>query len=139
MTERETNIRSVVFLVIGILLLLSLVICIYIVGSESDLVKINAEVLEVKKDADGTGKNDVTVLYEVDGTSYKYNFYYKNEINEGDFIEIYYHKKNNTSVTTFKTTKMIFICPLIGLGLCILVFLNCLRKMMMVQKNLRHL
>ncbi len=128
MTERETNIRSVVFLVIGILLLLSLVICIYIVGSESDLVKINAEVLEVKKDADGTGKNDVTVLYEVDGTSYKYNFYYKNEINEGDFIEIYYHKKNNTSVTTFKTTKMIFICPLIGLGLCILGIFELFKK-----------
>lgn len=128
MTERETNIRSVVFLVIGILLLLSLVICIYIVGSESDLVKISAEVLEVKKDADGTGKNDVTVLYEVDGTSYKYNFYYKDKINEGDFIDIFYHEKNNTSVTTFKTPKIIFVCPLIGLGLCILGIFELFKK-----------
>ena len=44
MTQRETNLRSVLFLVIGILLLLSLVICVYIVSTESDLVKVAAEV-----------------------------------------------------------------------------------------------
>ncbi len=128
MTERETNIRSVLFLVIGILLLLSLVICIYIVSSESDLQRTEAEVLEVVKDADGTGKNDVTVAYDVDGTTYKYNFYYKKDIEVGDFVKMYYHQKNATSVTTFKTKKIIFVCPIIGLILCILGIFELFKK-----------
>ena len=44
MTERETVLRSVLFLVIGILLLLSLVICVYIVSDERDLIKVEADV-----------------------------------------------------------------------------------------------
>lgn len=128
MTEKETNIRSVLFLVIGILLLLSLVICIYIVSSESDLVEIKAEILEVENDADGTGKNNVTVVYDVDGTSYKYNFYYEKDVEVGNTLDIYYHSKNVTSVTTFKTSKLIFICPIIGLGLCIFGIFELFRK-----------
>ena len=61
MTQKETNLRSVLFLVIGILLLLSLVICIYIVSGESDLVKTSAVVTEVSKDSSGTGKTDISV------------------------------------------------------------------------------
>lgn len=128
MTDKETNIRSVLFLVIGILLLLSLVICIYIVSSESDLVGVQAEVLEVNEDADGTGKNDVTVVYDVDGTSYKYNFYYEKDVEVGNTIDIYYHSKNTTSVTTFKTPRLIFICPLIGLCLCIFGIFELFKK-----------
>ena len=51
MTQKETNLRSVLFLVIGILLLLSLIICIYIVSGESDLVKVTSEVTEIKTNA----------------------------------------------------------------------------------------
>ena len=50
MTDRDINIRSVLFLVIGILLVLSLIICIYIVVNEKDLVKTEASVIEVNKD-----------------------------------------------------------------------------------------
>lgn len=128
MTDRETNIRSVLFLVIGILLLLSLVICIYIVIGEKDLVKTDAVVTEVKKDVNGTGKNDIYLTYEVDGTSYKYNYYTKDDLNVDDVVSIYYHSKNATSVTTFKVPKIIFICPVIGLVLCILGLYELFKK-----------
>ena len=128
MTQKETNLRSVLFLVIGILLLLSLVICIYIVSGESDLVKTSAVVTEVSKDSSGTGKTDISVTYDVDGQSYKYDYYHKGEIEEGDKVTIYYHEKNPSSVQTFKTNKLIFIWPVIGLGLCILGLFELFRK-----------
>ncbi len=128
MTNKEVNLRSILFLVVGILLLLSLVICIYIVHRDSDLVKTTADVIDVKKDSDGTGKNDVTVIYDVGNTSYKYNFYYKDEVNIEDKIDIYYHKNNVTSVQTFKTSKYIFICPILGLVLCVVGLYELLKK-----------
>lgn len=118
MTDREINIKSVLFLVVGILLLLSLIICIYIVNGERDLIEVEADVIEVEPDKDGTGKNDVTVVYNVDGTSYEYNFYYKDDVNVDDKLTIFYHEENATSVQMSKTSKIIFICPIIGLGLC---------------------
>lgn len=128
MTNKEVNLRSILFLVVGILLLLSLVICIYIVHRDSDLVKIGAEVIDVKKDSDGTGKNDVTVVYDVGSTSYKYNFYYRDEVNVEDTIDIYYHKNNPSNVQTFKTGKYIFICPILGLVLCVIGLYELLKK-----------
>ena len=128
MTQKETNLRSVLFLVIGILLLLSLVICIYIVSGESDLVKTSAVVTEVSKDSAGTGKTDISVTYDVEGQSYKYDYYHKGEIEEGDKVTIYYHENNPSSVQTFKTNKLIFIWPVIGLGLCILGLFELFRK-----------
>ena len=128
MTQKETNLRSVLFLVIGILLLLSLVICIYIVSGESDLVKTTALVTDVSKDSAGTGKIDISVTYDVDGQSYKYDYYHKGEVEEGDKVTLYYHEKNPSSVQTFKTNKLIFIWPVIGLGLCILGLLELFRK-----------
>ncbi len=118
MTEKETMLRSVLFLVIGILLLLSLIVCIFLVGRESDLVKIDAQVLDVKNDVDGTGKNNVKIAYTVDGTVYNYNFETKKSLQTDDKYPIYYHKKKVSSVQDYKTSKLIFICPIIGLILC---------------------
>lgn len=128
MTERETVLRSVLFLVIGILLLLSLVICVYIVSDERDLIKVEADVTDVTKDVDGTGKNDVTISYEVDGVTYHDNFYYKDDVNVDDKIPIYYHENNVESIKTFKTSKLIFICPAVGLVLCLLGLFELFRK-----------
>ena len=128
MTQKETNLRSVLFLVIGILLLLSLVICIYIVSGENDLVKTKALVVEVNKDSSGTGKTDISVTYDVDGQSYKYDYYHKGKVEEGEKVTIYYHENNPSSVQTFKTNKLIFIWPIIGLGLCILGLFELFRK-----------
>ena len=128
MTNKEVNLRSILFLVVGILLLLSLVICIYIVRRDRDLVQTKAEVIDVKKDSDGTGKNDVTVIYDVGNTSYRYNFYYKDEVNIEDQINVYYHKNNPTVVQTFKTSKFIFICPILGLVLCVVGLYELFKK-----------
>ena len=119
MTNKEINIRSIIFLVIGILLVLSLVICIYIVNSQRDLKAVEAIVTNVKEDKDGTGKNDVTVIYEVDGTSYKYSFYYRDDIKVDDKLNIYYHAKTPNEVQAYRVSKYIFICPVVGLILCI--------------------
>lgn len=129
MTQKETNLRSVLFLVIGILLLLSLVICIYIVSAESDLIKIAAEVVEVDTKRTSTGKVKLIVNYDVNGQPYKYdNYMYKGEVKIGDKVSLYYHEKNPSSVQPFKTNKMIFIFPVIGLALCILGLFELFKK-----------
>ncbi len=120
MTNKEISVRSLVFLVIGILLVLSLVICINIVNGEKDLVATNATVIKIKEDKDGTGKNDITAVYDVGKTTYQYNFYYKDNIKVDDEIKIYYHEKDVTSVQVSKTSKLIFIFPILGIALCIL-------------------
>ncbi len=120
MTQKETNFRSVLFLVIGILLLLSLVICIYIVSGERDLVKTSAEV-------DSNNGEIVIVTYDVDGQPYKYE-YGKGEYKTGDKVTIYYHENNPSLVQKFKTNKMIFIFPIIGLALCILGLFELFKK-----------
>lgn len=127
MTQRETNLRSVLFLVIGILLLLSLVICLYIVSSESDLVKVTSEVTEIKTNTEDI---EIYVNYDVDGQSYKYLYEPDNpeEYKMGDRVVIYYHEKAPSSVQTFKTSKLIFIWPVIGLALCILGIFELFRK-----------
>lgn len=128
MADRDINIRSVLFLVIGILLVLSLIICIYIMVNERDLVKTEANVIEVNKDEEGTGKNNISVVYAVNGVTYEYNFRYKDEINVNDKIIIYYHEKSVTSVQTYKTSKIIFVCPVIGIVLCGLGIYDLFRK-----------
>ena len=128
MTDRDINIRSVIFLVIGILLVLSLIICIYIVANERDLVKTEASVIEVNDDKEGTGKNNISVVYVVNGVTYEYNFRYKDEISINDKIIIYYHENSVTSVQTYKTSKIIFICPIIGLVLCGIGIYDLFRK-----------
>lgn len=129
MTQKETNLRSVVFLVIGILLLLSLIICIYIVSAESDLIKISAEVVEVDTKRTSTGKVKLVVNYDVNGQPYKYdNYMYKGEVQVGDKVSLYYHEKQPASVQPFKTNKLIFIFPVIGLALCILGLFELFKK-----------
>ncbi len=128
MSDREINLRSVLFLVIGILLLLSLVICVFIVGSESDLVPVEATVINSKKAEDGTEKYDITLEYEVDGKTYRYNYQDKEGLEIDKSIGLYYHSKNVTSVRPNKTSKLIFICPLIGLIICIIGLVELFKK-----------
>ena len=123
MTQKETNLRSILFLVIGVLLLLSLVICIYIVGGERDLVKTSAEIVEINPDE----ASGVVVTYEVEGQIYKYD-YGKGEYQVGDKVTIYYHETDPSLVQKFKTNKLIFIFPVIGLALCILGLFELLKK-----------
>lgn len=118
MTDMETNLRSVLFLVIGILLLLSLIICIFIVSGESDLVETTGTVLSVKDSDTSKGQYSVNLEYEVDGKSYTYEYTTRKEVEADSSVKIFYHKKNKTSVQAFKTPKLIFVCPVIGLVIC---------------------
>lgn len=128
MTVKETNLRSLLFLVIGILLLLSLIICVYIVSGERDLIKIEADVIEVKEDTSSEDKNSITIIYDVNGIQYEYAYVTKNEFAIDDKVSIYYHEDNPTSVQTFKTNKIIFVCPVLGLILCIFGLFELFRK-----------
>ena len=114
MNNKEINLRSIIFLFIGIILIVSLIICVYIISSERDLVHTMGETTKVVEDSNNNGDNDVTVSYEVDGKTYNYNFYYSEDVKEGDKIDIYYHKNDVSSVQTYKTSYFIFVCPKIN-------------------------
>lgn len=121
MTDTEKNLRSILFLVIGILLLLSLIICIFIVAGESDLVETVAPITKVVDSEIKKGSKDVTVSYTIEnGTNVEYSYITTDEVEVDDEITIYYHSKNPSTVQMFKTSKLIFICPLIGLVICII-------------------
>ena len=128
MSDRETYIRSVFFLVIGILLVLSLIVCIFIINNQKDLVNIDAVVTKITKDADGSGKNDVVSVYMVNGDPYEYDFSTTDDLNINDTISIYYHKNSPTSVTPYKVPKLIFLCPVIGLVLCVVGLYELFKK-----------
>lgn len=128
MSDREISLKSIIFLIIGILLVLSLVICIYLVNSEKDLVKISAVVTSVKEDSDGTGKNDITVSYNINNIYYDYSFNYKDDIKLNDKVDIYYHENEPVKVQSYKTSKMIFVCPVVGLILCIIGLIELTKK-----------
>lgn len=128
MSDKDISLRSAIFLIIGVLLVLSLIVCIYIINSEKDLKTVSARVIEVKNNVDGTGKNDVIVSYKVNNNSYEYNFYYKKDIKAGEMIDIYYHESNPIKVQTFKTSYIIFICPIIGLVLCLWGLIELFKK-----------
>ena len=119
MSDRESNIKTVLFLVIGILLLLSLVVCIFIVGQESEYVQTEAYVAEITKDAGGSGKNSVILNYDVGGTTYGYTYETKEDLNTNQKVTIFYDKKTPKYATVEKTSKIIFLFPVAGLVLCI--------------------
>lgn len=128
MSDREISLKSIIFLIIGILLILSLVVCIYLVSSEKDLVKIAATVTDVKEDSDGTGKNNITVSYSINNIYYDYSFNYKDDIKLNDKVDIYYHEKEPVSVQSYKTSKIIFVCPIVGLVLCVIGLFEVAKK-----------
>lgn len=119
MNDRESNVKTVLFLVIGILLLLSLVVCIFIVGQESEYIQTEAYVAEITKDAGGSGKNSVILNYDVGGTTYGYTYETKDDLNANDKVTIFYDKTTPKYATVEKTSKIIFLFPVIGLVLCI--------------------
>jgi len=128
MNNKEINFRSIIFLFIGIILIVSLIICVYIISSERDLVHTMGETTKVVENSNSKGDNDVTISYEVDGKTYNYNFYYSEDIKMGDKIDIYYHKDDVSKVQTYKTSYFIFICPTVGLLLCLFGLVDTFRK-----------
>lgn len=128
MAEKETDFRSIIFLVFGVLLLLSLVVFIYIVSGERDLVPTNAEVTEVYKDSEGASKTKVKIVYEVGAGYYECTFDYKGNVKEGDSIPIFYHEKNPKLAQQYKIPKIVFIFPVVGLILCVIALFEIFKK-----------
>ena len=126
--DKETKLRSILFFVIGFLLVLSLIICIYIVAGESKLVPVEATVVQVDKDTKGVGIDSVKIDYIVDADSYSTVFDTKKEYKENDVINIYYYSNNVKQIKTSKTSKLIFLCPVIGLILCALGIFELYRR-----------
>lgn len=126
--DKETKLRSALFFVIGFLLVLSLIICIYIVAGERDLEPIEAEVSNIVKDSRKTGVNTIKITYTVDATKYNFAFDTKKEYEIGEKINVYYHTKKVTDIQTYKTSKLIFLCPIFGLLLCALGLFELYRK-----------
>ena len=126
--DKETKLRSVLFFVIGFLLVLSLIICIYIVAGESKLVPVEATVVEVEKDVKGVGVDRVKIDYSVNGETYNTAFETKKEYKENDEINVYYYKDDVRQVKYSKTSKLIFLCPVVGLVLCSLGLFELYRR-----------
>ena len=126
--DKETKLRSVLFFVIGFLLVLSLLICIYIVAGESKLVPVEATVVNVTKDAGGVGIDNVEISYTVDGSVYGTYFDSKKDLKNGDKINVYYYSNDYTQVKYSKTSKLIFLCPVVGLVLCALGIFELYRR-----------
>ena len=118
--DKETKLRSILFFVVGFLLVLSLVICIYIIAGERDLEPVEATVISVDKDAKKTGVNEIKINYQANGAQYTFRFDSKKDYQLDDVINVYYHRNKVTDVQTYKTSKLIFLCPIIGLVLCAL-------------------
>ena len=120
MTEKETIFRSVLFLVIGILLLISLIVCIYIFSYEKSFAPIEATIEEVVKDKKNTNINHYVAVYQAPEKEYRAEFSTKANYKKGDKIKIYYNTKPQMNkYTRLKlTSKAILICPLVGLILC---------------------
>jgi hypothetical protein len=130
MTEKETIFRSVLFLVIGILLLISLIVCIYIFSYEKSFAPIEATIEEVVKDKKSTNLNHYVAVYKSPEGEYRAEFSTKADYKKNDKVKIYYNTKaGQNKYTRLKlTSKAILICPLIGLILCGLGLFSLFRK-----------
>ena len=117
MEKKESHVKGIILVVVGVLLMCTLVICLYLYNRDNDLVQVEANVTAI---TNGSNKNKVTATYEVDNLYYEYNYYTRKEVNEGDKVSIYYHSNNVSSVKRYQTHKIIFLCPVAGLLLCIL-------------------
>ena len=126
--DKETKLRSILFFAIGFLLILSLIICIYIIAGERDLVPVEGVVTNVTKDSGKVGVNNVAVKYTVDGKELTFSLTTKKDYKAGDKINVYYHENDKDQVKYYKTSKLIFLCPIIGLILCGLGLFELFRK-----------
>ena len=126
--DKDTKLRAVLFFVIGFLLVLSLIICIYIVAGERKLKPIEATVVSLASDAKGHGSNAIQISYDVEGTSYFPFIYTKKHYDENDTIKVYYFADKPDQVKTSKTSKLIFLCPVLGLVLCALGVFELFRR-----------
>ena len=110
--KKESIAKEIVFLFIGFLLLIALIVCVYVISLDREYVQTTASVTEVIESED-----KVIYTYIVRGEEYECKAK-RNGSNVGDRVRLYYHSDNYKKAKLNKTSKLIFICPLIGLVLC---------------------
>ena len=110
--KKESISKEIVFLVIGFLLLISLIVCVYVISLDREYIRTTASVTEVLKEED-----KVIYTYIVKGEEYECKAK-RNEAKLGDRVELFYHKDNYKKAKLSKTSTLIFVCPLIGLVIC---------------------
>ena len=122
---KKGTVKEYVFLFIGLLLLISLFICIYLVNLDRQYIHTTATISDVVELED---TNKVTLNYNVAGESYDYEVSYKGEVIVGDKVDLSYFKENFAIAKLNKTNKLIFVCPLIGFILCVIGIVEIMRK-----------
>lgn len=122
---KKGTVKEYVFLFIGLLLLISLFICIYLVNLDRQYIHTTATIVDVVELED---TNKVTLNYNVAGDSYDYEVSYKGEVIVGNKVDLYYFKEDFSIAKLSKTNKLIFVCPLIGFILCVIGIVEIMRK-----------
>lgn len=110
--KKESISKEIVFLFIGFLLLISLIVCVYVISLDREYIQTTAVVSEVLESED-----KVVYTYMVKGEEYECKAK-RNEAKLGDRVRLYYHSDNVKKAKLNKTSKLIFVCPLIGLVIC---------------------
>ena len=123
--SKKGIIKEYVFLFIGLLLLISLFICIYLVNLDRKYIHTTATIVDVVEVED---TNKVTLNYSVAGDVYDYEVSYDGEVIVGDKVDLYYFREDVKIAKLSKTNKLIFVCPLIGFVLCVMGIVEIMRK-----------
>ena len=123
--SKKGIIKEYVFLFIGLLLLISLFICIYLVNLYRKYIHTTATIVDVVEVED---TNKVTLNYSVAGDVYDYEVSYDGEVIVGDKVDLYYFREDVKIAKLSKTNKLIFVCPLIGFVLCVMGIVEIMRK-----------
>lgn len=110
--KKESIAKEIVFLFIGFLLLIALIVCVYVISLDREYIQTTASVTEVIESED-----KVIYTYIVKGEEYECKAK-RNGAKLGDRVRLYYHSDNVKKAKLNKTSKLIFVCPLIGLVLC---------------------
>ncbi len=129
MSDRETNLRCVLFLFLGSLMLFSILFCFYLINSEKDLVRVEAVVTEVDLPDGEDGKRVAVLTYDVQGETYeKRDYETKDKITTTDKVIMYYYPDAPSETQFKKTSYAIFITPVAGVLFCIAGLVELYRK-----------
>ena len=129
--NKETM-KRVFFIFVGILLLLSLILCVYTVSLDRKYVRTTASAGEVVK---VDGKYSTEFKYIVAGEELYCPVISAKEIKEGNKTELFYKQDKVTECKLEKTSKLIFVCPVIGLVIWAIFIFESLKKKKLDEEN----
>lgn len=122
---KKETIKRVFFIFVGILLLLSLILCVYTVSLDRKYVRTTAYAGEVVK---VDGKYSTEFKYIVAGEELYCPVISSKEIKEKSKTELFYKQDKVTECKLEKTSKLIFVCPVIGLVIWAIFIFESMKK-----------